>query len=96
MQGKEIKQNNRVAFSATFLRSIGWQDAGKKCHMRGTVAFTSDDPLFLIAWDEGYMSYVNKFNLVCVDAPGGLNADVEKSQVYGYNESYKRPLDNKN
>jgi len=88
------KVNNcwqKVAYSATFLRSIGWQDAGKKCGMRGIVIDTSDDPLFLIDWGN-YRSHVNKFNLVDIDQAGGLQADVEKSQVYGYNESYKRPL----
>ena len=79
-----------MAYSATFLRSIGWQDAGKLCNKRGIVAFTSDDPLFLILWDEGYTSFVNKFNLVDVDQPGGLQADVESSKVWGYNETYKR------
>lgn len=93
MPGKrDIKQNDKVAYSATFLRSIGWQDAGKKCGMRGFVAFISDDPLFYIYWDNGYKSYVNKFNLICVDQAGGLQADVEKSQVWGYNENYKRYL----
>lgn len=51
---------------------------------------TKDDPLFLIKWSDGYESHVNKFNLVNVDQPGGLNADVEKCEVYGYNESYNR------
>ncbi len=88
--GKEIKQNSKVAFSATFLRSIGWQDAGHKCGMRGIVAFTTDDPLYLIKWDDGEFSHVNKFNLVCVDQPGGLQADVETCKIWGYNESFKR------
>jgi hypothetical protein len=85
----EIKFWDRVAFSATFLRSIGWQDAGKCCGMRGIVINIQDDPLFLIDWGS-YHSHVNKFNLVCVDALGGLQADVEKCKVYGYNESYKK------
>ena len=87
---REIKQNDKVAFSATFLRSIGWQDAGKRCGMRGIVAFVSDDPLFLILWADGSQSFVNKFNLTCVDQPGGLHADAENSKIYGYNESYKK------
>jgi hypothetical protein len=87
----EIKIWQRVAYSATFLRSIGWQDAGKLCGMRGVV-LESEGELALIDW-KSHQSYVNKFNLVNVDQPGGLQADVEKSQVWGYNESYKRPLD---
>lgn len=87
----EIGIWQEVAYSATFLRSIGWQDAGKICHMRGTV-LEFEGELALVDWGT-YKSYVNKFNLVNVNQPGGLNADVEKSQVYGYNESYKRPLD---
>jgi len=78
-----------VAYSATFLRSIGWQDAGKKCSARGVVMSFEDD-LALIKWIDGYKSYVNKFNLVNIDQRGGLHADTEKSQIYGYNESYKR------
>ena len=83
----------KVAYSATFLRSIGWQDAGKKCGLRGVVLNHQSDPLIYIEWSDGYAGFVNKYNLVCVDQAGGLQADVEKSQVYGYNESYKRPLD---
>jgi hypothetical protein len=85
-----IKQNSKVAYSATFLRSMGWQHAGKICSLRGTVAFVSDDPLFYIHWNDGYKSYVNKFNLVDVDQPGGLQANVENCKVWGYNESYER------
>jgi len=80
----------KVAFSATFLRSIGWQDAGKRCGMRGVVISVADDPLYLVDWGEENVGLVSKYNLVNVNAPGGLNADVEKSKVYGYNESYKK------
>jgi hypothetical protein len=90
MDKQVIQMWQRVAYSATFLRSIGWQDAGKKCSARGVVMETKDDPLFWIKWNDGYESYVNKFNLVNVDQPGGLNADVEKCKVYGYNERYDR------
>lgn len=86
---KEIGLWQRVAFSATFLRFIGWQDAGKRCHMRGNVIEVKDDPLYLIDWGT-HQSHVNKFNLVDVNQPGGLQADVEKSKVYSYNESYKK------
>jgi len=79
----------KVAFSATFLRSIGWQDAGKKCGMRGIIMDVTCDPLFLIDWGT-HQGYVNKFNLVAVDQAGGLNADVEKCKVRGYNESYDK------
>ena len=89
MLTSKIQLWQEVAYSATFLRSIGWQDAGKRCGMRGFVMEFEGD-LALIKWSDGYESYVNKFNLVNVDQPGGLNADVEKCKVYGYNESYKR------
>ena len=80
----------RVAFSATFLRSVGWQDAGRRCHMRGTVVNVDCDPLYMIDWGT-HQSYVNKHNLVHVDAPGGLNADAEKSPVRGYGGGYEKP-----
>jgi hypothetical protein len=90
MPNKEIKQNAKVAYSATFLRSIGWRDGGRKCSERGTVVFTSDDQLFLILWEDGHTSYVNKFNLVDVNQSGGLNADVETCKVRGYDGGYKK------
>ena len=90
MPTKEIKQNAKVAYSATFLRSIGWKDAGKLCDRRGIVAFTSDDPLYLIKWDDGAVSHVNKANLVDVNQPGGLHADVESCKVRGYDGGYQK------
>lgn len=76
-----------VAFSATFLRSIGWQDAGKRCSMRGRVVSVECDPLYLIDWGS-HQSYVNKHNLVHV-GKRGLNPDTEKSPVRGYDGGYK-------
>lgn len=75
-----------MAFNATFLRSIGWQDAGKRCNMRGFV-WDIEGELALIIWSADYASYVNKHNLVNINQP---EADVENCKVWGYNENYKR------
>lgn len=78
-----------MAYNATFLRSVGWRYAGKVTNDRGHV-WSAEGDLLYVLWQDGHGGYVNKHNLVCTDAPGGLQADAERCKIRGYNESYDR------
>lgn len=68
----QIQINDRVAFSAKFLKSSGERPTSPRWGDRGVVESIDCDILANILWAHGGRSTVNIGNLRCVDKGAGL------------------------